>query len=341
MMYVFFFLQLETRSRQRPTACPGQRRRGLSLVEILISIFIVSIGLLGVAALLPIAHHDSKQGTLDDLSALVGKHAWRDFSIRRMNDTKSWDFTDPNGNNPGFESNVIYVLDPLLITFRNDPDIPDEYGPFDNYNNNNPSFRRISLDYLNQLTFKQAADAALDRFTSADDLVFTAAEATQDLPTQLYTSDSDARRRQSYRRFSWLTTLVPDPTGADVYRASFVIFHQRSLVPLGDNEHELENFQLVGSVMSYGGVDAELPTAKNPISALDISRNDWIALAQQTQPALRWFRVMRTAELDERMLDVRLEGPDVNLNEWAQPIAVLMKNVHAVYEKTIQLEHSQ
>ena len=338
-MYVFFFLQLETRSRQRPTACPGQRRRGLSLVEILISIFIVSIGLLGVAALLPIAHHDSKQGTLDDLSALVGKHAWRDFSIRRMNDTKSWDLTDLNGNNLDFDPNMIYVLDPLLITFRNDPNIPGPHdtGPFDN---NNISFRRISLAYLNQLTFKQAADAALDRFTSADDLVFTAAEATQDLPTQLYTSDSDARRRQSYRRFSWLTTLVPDPTGADVYRASFVIFHQRSLVPLSDNEHLLKA-QLAGSGMSYGGVDVRLETAKNPISTLDISRNDWIALAQQTQPALRWFRVMRTAELDERMLDVRLEGPDVNLNEWAQPIAVLMKNVHAVYEKTIQLEHSQ
>ena len=173
------------------------------------------------------------------------------------------------------------------------------YGPFDN---NSFSFRRISLDYLNQLTFKQAANAAFDRFTSADDLVFTAAEATQDLPTQLYTSDIDARRRQSYRRFSWLTTLVPDPTGPDVYRASFVIFHQRSLVPLGDNEHLLKA-HLVGSGMSYGGVDARLETAKNPISALDISRNDWIALVQQGQPgqpALRWFRVMRTAELDGR-----------------------------------------
>ena len=93
--------------------------------------------------------------------------------------------------------------------------------------------------------------------------------------------------------------------------------------------------------MSYGGVDVRLETAINTISALDISRNDWIALAQQTQPALRWFRVMRTAERDDGKLDVRLEGPDVNLNEWAQPIAVLMKNVHAVYEKTIQLEHSQ
>ena len=38
MMYVFFLLQLETRGRQRPATCPGQRRRGLSLVEILISI---------------------------------------------------------------------------------------------------------------------------------------------------------------------------------------------------------------------------------------------------------------------------------------------------------------
>ena len=42
------------------------RRRGISLMEVLMSIFIVSVGLFGVAALLPLAHNQAERGITAD-----------------------------------------------------------------------------------------------------------------------------------------------------------------------------------------------------------------------------------------------------------------------------------
>ena len=57
-------------------------RRGISLMEVLISAFIMAVGLLGVAALLPVGHHEASKGMLADRAAEIGRMAFRDFQIR-------------------------------------------------------------------------------------------------------------------------------------------------------------------------------------------------------------------------------------------------------------------
>ena len=59
---------------------------GVTLMEVLISIFVVSIGLLGVAALIPLAGHQTEQGSRNDRKANVGRRSFREFMVRGYND---------------------------------------------------------------------------------------------------------------------------------------------------------------------------------------------------------------------------------------------------------------
>jgi hypothetical protein len=56
-------------------------RRGISLLEIMISIGIVGIGLIGVASLIPLAHYKAEQGVREERKALFGKRAYREFFV--------------------------------------------------------------------------------------------------------------------------------------------------------------------------------------------------------------------------------------------------------------------
>jgi hypothetical protein len=51
-------------------------------MEVLISAFIMAVGLLGVAALLPVGYHEANSGAVADRAALIGQQAFRDFRIR-------------------------------------------------------------------------------------------------------------------------------------------------------------------------------------------------------------------------------------------------------------------
>ena len=67
-----------------PVNRPTNRRAGISLLEILISIGVVGIGLIGVAALIPLAHHKATEGVNTDRMASLGRRAFREFEIREF-----------------------------------------------------------------------------------------------------------------------------------------------------------------------------------------------------------------------------------------------------------------
>ena len=48
-------------------------RSGLSLLEVLISVFVLSIGLLGVAAVIPLGYHQIVEATKADRAASCGR----------------------------------------------------------------------------------------------------------------------------------------------------------------------------------------------------------------------------------------------------------------------------
>jgi hypothetical protein len=71
-------------ARRLPATCHTSRRRGISLLEIMISIGVVGIGLLGVASMIPLAHHKAAQGVREERKSLFGKRAYREFFIQEF-----------------------------------------------------------------------------------------------------------------------------------------------------------------------------------------------------------------------------------------------------------------
>jgi len=65
-------------------------RRGVSLMEVLVSIFIIMFGLLGVAALLPVGRFEIIEAAKRDRAAACGRSVLRDAKIRRMINPDRW-----------------------------------------------------------------------------------------------------------------------------------------------------------------------------------------------------------------------------------------------------------
>ena len=68
----------------------GRARSGISLLEVMFSIGVVMIGLVGIAALLPVAGMQAKKGAVADAAARLGADAVRDFHVRGMANPRNW-----------------------------------------------------------------------------------------------------------------------------------------------------------------------------------------------------------------------------------------------------------
>ncbi len=78
------FLQHNTATAARVPRPAVPARSGVSLMEVLIAIFVVSIGLLGIAALIPVANFALVETGKADRSAACGQAAMRDVRVRRL-----------------------------------------------------------------------------------------------------------------------------------------------------------------------------------------------------------------------------------------------------------------
>jgi hypothetical protein len=65
-------------------------RRGVSLLEVLISIFVLSLGLLGVAAVIPVGRHMIREAAKSDRASACGHAVLNDIKVRGMLRPGSW-----------------------------------------------------------------------------------------------------------------------------------------------------------------------------------------------------------------------------------------------------------
>ena len=80
-------------------------RRGISLIEILISMFVLLFGLMGVAAIFPVGSHYMTQGESFEATSLASANAFEEMQIRGILNPENWNYGSiPNGftdaNNP-------------------------------------------------------------------------------------------------------------------------------------------------------------------------------------------------------------------------------------------------
>ncbi len=196
------------------------RRRGVTLLEVLISIFVLAVGLLSVAALIPVAGFQVQRAQIDDRKATVGPSAARTARIIGMLRPDYWlyanlnRFCDPGtgilygntqngiGTNAaigGPQSMPCVAIDPCGI----------KRFPLAS----NPTIALFASNggqlAMPRLTCIYALNAAADQVCmSQDDLVFSVAPDTPDAPPGGGFNSLNTKRAFQ-GNFSWLATFVP------------------------------------------------------------------------------------------------------------------------------------
>ena len=132
----------------------GPARSGLSLLEILFSVFVLSIGLLGVAAVIPLGHHQMLEATKSDRAAACGRAGlheiktrgwinpllWRQISVDEMDPTETPGFPGPppiprpytrpvTRPGPGIRMRDSFAIDPLFFVHQGLPDYDNSINP--------------------------------------------------------------------------------------------------------------------------------------------------------------------------------------------------------------------
>lgn len=318
-------------------------KRGISLLEVLFAIFILSVGLLGLFSLVPVGSYQVSQATIADRAGACGQAAQSEFKIRGMGDADLWCRRD--GTQP--TAYTTFFLDPLSVT-SNNSSLYDAFpygGPVAF-----PRMERLTL--RRQLTkgnpyvsppilptyaiLSQPVCASI--FSWADDLVLHAADDGTSRPTVLTdaTGNTLPTSRQSGGDFTWaamvsLPARHPSDTSAqqtNVVRVSIVVFHKRDLVYDATSS-------VMGERIGYcdilgGGGDVSLRDTVSTTKAtaeenLKVRPHHWVLLAGQqkvtfpqgvtTIGVYKWYRVVTTSAItgsaSSWTVDVTLAGPDL------------------------------
>lgn len=247
-------------SPEPPAPCPESPvpspqsqapRRGITLLEVLISIFVLAVGLVSVASLIPVAGFQVQKAQIDDRKALLGPSAAREARTRGWLRpdywlyANGWPFVNVNtgilfgGGNNGIGTGSPIAAPQSLPCVAIDPCMIKKFGtqvPLFAFNGGQLVMPRLTCNY--------AINAAADQICiSQDDPVFSVPPDQPDaLPTGGFNT---AKTKRSFEgRFSWLATFVPVygdpvapviqntyPNGVPLNRnpmiMSIVVFNQR------------------------------------------------------------------------------------------------------------------
>jgi len=307
-------------------------RRGISLLEVLISIFILAIGLLGVAALLPVGAHEVGEANAVDRSAALARASLHDIKVRSLAHpflpsirtgeaaVPMWDFA---GTAPQF-----LWIDPLYAGKKG---IAGLHGGFPHAGAPALTIPRADIRTA------PITNAPWMRVTPVAELIF---RGTDDLILLDRT-----KAPQPEGQFSWAFMLSYSRADEALplclrsrVGVSVVVFHRRQL----DGERVVQVTGFSGTGMSGGDVAITLGSGEDTKL---LRKNRWLLLLGpnggyqgSTVGAAAWYRVVAATEPDGS-LDVRatLSGPDwdATVNPTAQ--VVLLDSVRAVHTETMNL----
>ncbi len=325
-------------------------RRGVTLLEVLVSIFVILGGMLGVAALLPVGRFEMSMCLRADRAGTAGRAALREAQVREMLYPNAWYW------NPGLVTpwpDMPVAIDPVGWAANVDKSaVPPAPPPTFLYFPARPSLGpvvmpRVTLKSLVPSSSPGAWMALADGvFTCQDDLRFENPGEKTLRPKQLYrllyplpdgtnaSSDPNvvvngsavAAVRES--KYSWMMTIAPadNEYGANagtrkLYTLSAVVFYSRLLTADGERTCLVDSGSLGPLV---GGGDVVLVGA----DALEARAGQWILLRGSKQVtrinpttgrpepavayAFRWYRVIAADEFNPSTNKRRLTlaGPD-------------------------------
>jgi hypothetical protein len=286
----------------------------MTLMEVLISAFVLSVGLLGLASLLPVGRYNVTEALKADRAGVCGRSALHEIKVRRM-----LDFSPYAGWStiPGPGS---FAIDPLGML--------NSAG-----NTMGGAIPRYGLPIIATLPLAQYV------FMSQDDLQFVNPEdmrpaIANTLRPQPVVSSGVIQPQGNY---SWFFTVTPAAADATLpigeqthYVVSAVVCNRRDFV-------SGEIFcNLASASVAFGGGDIVL-TSPWP----NLKENHWIALCGQeaygggTRTICRWYRVTAVAEDG---VHVSVTGPDWGSGSSPTTAFTIEKSIVGVYTQAMDLD---
>lgn len=338
---------------------PRRLRRGVSLLEVLISIFVLTVGLLGVAALIPVGRHHMAEAIRTDRAATCGRAILHEAKVRQWLDPATW-CTRSGGSIvvTGMVGLVerrgilprTYVIDPWFLANNSADSKADDFP----YDSSSSGIDRVTLvSVYNSDSAVHLANAQRLCLWN-DDLMFApspddpdgrphAMVLTSDTSppsVSLWTNGMNVLRDESEGNYSWLLTVTPigetvtiaGNNYVDIDRSlscqvSVVVFFKRDLVPStwGDTLAERMASSLTGG--GIGGGDVVLGDA-------NVKEDDWVLVGDSGYP-YEWYRVVAAEDEGAATRNITLAGPD--WRSYAARVAVL-SDVIGVYTAIYPVE---
>jgi hypothetical protein len=315
---------------------PNPSRRGFTLLEVLVSMGVLMLGLLGVAALIPIGKVAMSETNKADRTGDCGRAGLRDFRVRRMLDPSNW-ASAPTG--------YVYAIDPLGAKNSTSPLGTTPLGGTVS-STTTMTVQRINLKSNGTVL---TADQAEEIFRWHDDLKFGDIENSRDRPAPPATGAYDGS-------FSWFATVAPqivqDSSGnlfpTSQACVSIVVCWKRQFTAAVNDAKADETTLSVScdSSPAYGGMGIEYDANNSKVLPKE---NEWILLTSTANGQASWYRVVAagTDNGSSPKTRVSLVGPDWYggtgkdnsgaVNDSVKIIVV--KGVTGVYTTTVKLDN--
>lgn len=348
----------------RPAARRHGRRSGVSLIEVLFSLGIVTVGLLGVMIIVPLAGLRTAQGTIADGADRMGRNAIRAFDVYQMRRPDSWAqvntgsapasptfATYPNPWVYPFNPGEAFCIDPLYIAAHAGASGTFDIVRFPYYSTTPPpttippTMRRVTLRSVPGGTINppptppppiivpgMSVAQASQLFLGDDDLTFNLPKDRTIPPQQKFNfggaSGVEGLKRQWEGRFSWLATLVPKPGySSDTFMLSIVVFHRRDYAAV-DAERVVDVTAFNSNGFNGGDVVLHVDGLDRE-DDLKMREGEWLMLAGMNaslQTHFRWYRIQSTDA--GPVLDSSGTGYDRDLTLFGQDWPYSAMNVH-------------
>jgi hypothetical protein len=283
-------------------------------MEVLISTFVLSVGLLGLAALLPLGRFAVVETNKADYGGACGRAAMREVEIRRVLFSGNW------AANPG---NGAFAIDPL--------------GASAGLGALGGVLPRVNL-VVPATGTPYTASQAQAVFLWKDDLSFTIPNNARtrrnfyDASSQVTTDPTQAAGPMYDAHYSWFLTASPaaTETGLDLlsrrmYNVSVVVCYRRDFAASAEQSAAAS---FVGNI-GYGGGTITLG------SGVNVKEGEWLLLCNAA--VAKWYRVASVG--DSPATRITLQGPDWDVVNYPQPTAVVIPTVLGVYSTVVELDN--
>jgi hypothetical protein len=355
---------------------PGLRRSasrsGVSLLEVLISIFVLMFGLLGVAALLPVGRFELAEAAKRDRAAVVGRAVLRDIQVRGLIDPFQW-YAYYGGswqNVPTGEPTLAgpyfaYAIDPSYIS-RTLADQSAADSAIASYPSPaTPVFlgRAFWLPPGMALPTTPAQWRALNEYcnrvcTWHDDLLFQTPDDKAARPYELLRQSdgntntaagmpANAILGESEGNYSWMLTVSPSTSefgwsaqDRKTFNVSVVVFYKRDMSPPGTLDNDGRPSEQPTSVHLLSGGIGGGEVEFNATPTILLKKGDWVCLLGTPGQGriCNWYRVLSTSVAASGKTRATLAGPDWVGGDPAN--AVIVSNVVGVYCETVEIKRT-